>query len=698
MKKILSVLLTVAFILSFGVSVNALNLRIASELEKQFLPPDVLTMQNGTKVENKDQWVERQDEIREILQYYMYGPWCDGEGESLGYSIDGSTLKISVEYGGNTASFGVNISLPEGAPPTGGWPVIVVFGGIGAPQSYALSNGYAVISLEPNIIAADGTSRGGEFYKLYPYGSTWEAQSGVLMGWSWGASKILDALEKGAGNELGISTEKTIVTGVSRYGKAAAVAGAFDKRFAITMPVCSGFGGLTMGRYKSNNMTYNLLPDFENDPKNDSVGDLSAWKSVGGTEGIQGLQGSGWFNENYKDFSSYLEVPFDQHFLSALCASENRYLFMVTGINSDMWNSPPGLWYNYEQVLPAFELLGLSDNLSIQMHLNLHGIEIEDLIKLFAYADYHWYGKDFDTSSFPAPWNDILFDFTLDDLKTCIFASTENAEVYAAGVPDPNAFEGEGHPETSVPVDIMVGDVPVAVTVTRNENGDALVSSDADGKGFKFNYGPNLQYSNTFAKFDIILPPDLSISDFESVSFTCQTNANYWGKKMAFIAAPKSVGLPSEFEYDYNSGAITPPEVAALSTNNDLPPTTIAATPFTFVFDDTAASKVTGNEITCSIYIHMEHLDGDAEYIISDIVLNPRENVKVEYPTETEIAPVETTAATEVGTETTLAEAVQTDTAPESNSPIALVIIMIMAVLVVGGVITVLSVTKKRRK
>ena len=49
----------------------------------------------------------------------------------------------------------------------------------------------------------------------------------MLLDWAWGASKVLDALEAGAGRELGIDPKLCMAAGVSRYGKSVAVAGAF---------------------------------------------------------------------------------------------------------------------------------------------------------------------------------------------------------------------------------------------------------------------------------------------------------------------------------------------------------------------------------------------------------------------------------------------------------------------------------------
>ena len=76
------------------------------------------------------------------------------------------------------------------------------------------------------------------------------------MAWAWGASKVIDALENGVGAQLNINPEHSIAAGVSRWGKAAAVAGAFDQRIKVTVPACSGAGGMAAFRYVSEGKTY----------------------------------------------------------------------------------------------------------------------------------------------------------------------------------------------------------------------------------------------------------------------------------------------------------------------------------------------------------------------------------------------------------------------------------------------------------
>ena len=71
------------------------------------------------------------------------------------------------------------------------------------------------------------------------YGSGHSA--GALMAWSWGVSRLIDALEKTPA--ANIDTTRLGVTGCSRNGKGALAAGAFDERIKLTIPQEPGSGG-----------------------------------------------------------------------------------------------------------------------------------------------------------------------------------------------------------------------------------------------------------------------------------------------------------------------------------------------------------------------------------------------------------------------------------------------------------------------
>lgn len=83
----------------------------------------------------------------------------------------------------------------------------------------------------------DGSSRGvGLFYNLYGSGHS----ASAMTAWVWGVSRIIDVLSTPG---VGINLSAIGVTGCSRDGKGALMAGAFETRIALTIPQESGSGG-----------------------------------------------------------------------------------------------------------------------------------------------------------------------------------------------------------------------------------------------------------------------------------------------------------------------------------------------------------------------------------------------------------------------------------------------------------------------
>src|SRR5207247_10716290 len=67
---------------------------------------------------------------------------------------------------------------------------------------------------------------------------------GALRAWAWGASRALDYFA----TDKSIDAKRVGIEGLSRYGKAAIVAMAYDERFAIGFIGSSGEGGVKLNR------------------------------------------------------------------------------------------------------------------------------------------------------------------------------------------------------------------------------------------------------------------------------------------------------------------------------------------------------------------------------------------------------------------------------------------------------------------
>jgi endo-1,4-beta-xylanase len=299
----------------------------------------------------------------------------------------GTLLTVTVEANGRTADIAALITLPEGEAPEGGWPFFLEYApwhyqdwstrawvtAVSANCRYAASRGYAGVQYDPSLAASDNSFRTGAFFRLYPYyekGNP-DAPRGVLLAWAWGVSKILDALEAGAGEELHINPSLSLVGGVSRWGKSAAVAGAYDERIRVTIPSCSGLGGTAVFRTDNSGKTYDLS----------GLGGPSAWVNESINEPFANLKGGEgyWFCGNFAAIASAEHLPVDQHMLCALAAGPDRHLIMVTGITSEGWNNTEGQCLAWRASQPVWDLLGVGEHNNLLIHLDGHAILPSDM-------------------------------------------------------------------------------------------------------------------------------------------------------------------------------------------------------------------------------------------------------------------------------------------------------------------------------
>ncbi len=355
--------------------------------------PDLMTFLDGSPVETAEDWQRRRAEIKGLYEYYMYGYMPDGSEETLTWAVENNVLAITIQRAGREARLEVPFMLPEGDAPEGGWPYYIEysFWGVSDAVRYAASRGYAAFAYSPYAVASDNAFYMGSFYTLYPRGVHATNRTGALAAWAWGVSKIIDALEQGAAEALQLNAEYSIVGGVSRFGKSAAVAGAYDERIKVVVPSCSGAGGLGMLRYSCQGRTFDLSSlGYKNE---DGTG---LWTNPV-CESFSNIRGSGeghWFCGNFLVTKSPELLPFDQHFLAALCADPQRHFILVTGVLSEGWNNVEGQAMAWLGAQPAWDLLGASANNNMIVHLNGHAILTEDMALILDYCDQVFYGRE----------------------------------------------------------------------------------------------------------------------------------------------------------------------------------------------------------------------------------------------------------------------------------------------------------------
>jgi hypothetical protein len=200
---------------------------------------DPFTMLDGTRITTRAEWRCRRAEIKAQVERYESGAKPVVAREDVSAQLSGSTLSITVSASGESIRFSVNISRPADAPAES-IPVLIAYGGNTLDRTVFSQNGVATIAFDINAMGAQSGagSRGtGLFYDLY--GRDHPASS--MVAWAWGVSRILDALEQTP--EANLDPRRVAVTGCSRNGKGALLAGALDERIALTLPQESGAGG-----------------------------------------------------------------------------------------------------------------------------------------------------------------------------------------------------------------------------------------------------------------------------------------------------------------------------------------------------------------------------------------------------------------------------------------------------------------------
>jgi endo-1,4-beta-xylanase len=367
--------------------------------------PDPFTFFSGRKVRFPEDWRDRRAEIKDLAQYYEFGYMPAAPRVLTAVSTDQatSTLKyksiaITVQDKGNPASFTPVLYLPTtGSPP---YPVIVeedIFAnpGFAAPNPAFLNGGYAVLSIPtwdfpafglPGIASDDGNHTGA-FFNLYPYKLDNAGDDhGVLLAWAWGASRGVDALHYLAAHDPTyanlLDLRKLVVTGYSRWGKAALLAGMLDERFQLTAPGGSGSGGATPYRYDS----YGNVP-FRHAP----FGNLYPWGRSTGAETMGDHVRHQTHNSNemirrflndivpaaveprmyQTDTWGYGErLPYDHH--EEIAAIAPRAV-LIDATNNDYADNAEGDAIGFEGAKPIYECFGVPQNLALDLDMGNTG-------------------------------------------------------------------------------------------------------------------------------------------------------------------------------------------------------------------------------------------------------------------------------------------------------------------------------------
>ncbi len=293
--------------------------------------PDPFKFLNGQRITKKEDWACLRADLSAALQASIYGPKMPPP-DSLEATFSGGQLTINMKVGSNSGSFSVRIS--GGGTEASPVPCLITCGG----SSLSALNGVARIDMPNNMIAQESKTvgSGGLVHTLYGDAAK---KSGSLIGWAWGLSRIIDALEQVP--QAGINWKRIAVTGCSRNGKGALAMGAFDERVALTLMQEGGSGGCAAWRI--------------------SEAEKKAGQNIQESAEIVGE--ANWQGADFRQYANgqNAKLPADQHFAVALCAPR-AVLLLENDID---WLGPVACYGGGIAGRAVFEALGIKDRCGV---------------------------------------------------------------------------------------------------------------------------------------------------------------------------------------------------------------------------------------------------------------------------------------------------------------------------------------------
>ncbi len=348
--------------------------------------PDPFLMNNGQRVKNQQDWTNRREEIKKLILDIQYGT-MPGPPEEVQIKIkekkELSIQKIEFTFIPNKnrsdISFNMKVSIQYPSPKIieettkkvknynkNGLPTIIYLGS-GNPMPEMLEQGYVVIiynnsRIERMRIGKDPKGPARKAYEeLEPKKYTW----GSIAVWAWGAIQLVNYLI----SNPKFDPNQIIISGHSRNGKAALLAGALDERIALINPVGSGCAGTG---------SYLVLGEGCEDLA--SFTDQRRWWA--------------WTEKNFKNYAyeeqgdSKEKLPFDQHFVMGLVAP--RPLLRTEG-DLDTWANPEGTYCSYIATEQIYEFLDVSNRNQLFFHKGEHMHSKEDVAALRSFADWYFF-------------------------------------------------------------------------------------------------------------------------------------------------------------------------------------------------------------------------------------------------------------------------------------------------------------------
>ncbi|HEX2736424.1 MAG TPA: hypothetical protein VHM70_32700 [Polyangiaceae bacterium] len=310
--------------------------------------PDPFKFMDGTRITSKADWEKLRADLSAMIQAAVYGPKMPAP-DTLDATFSGGKVTVNMTVGGKNGSFSFSIS--GGGTADSPKPCVIICGG-GTMPSVPFPDSVARIGLDNATFAGDSAG-------VYPppglvkdlYGDA-AAKSGSDICWAWGASRIIDALEKVP--EAGIDTTRIATTGCSFAGKGALAMGVFDERVALTVMQEGGSGGSALWRVSTAEAAQG-----QNIQEATEICDEKNW---------EGKDFHTLFSKKDKKTAPVDMLIADQHFAVAIAAP--RAILLIE--NDIDWLGPVAAYGGGVSGRKVYEALGIADRCGVSVAAN-HG-------------------------------------------------------------------------------------------------------------------------------------------------------------------------------------------------------------------------------------------------------------------------------------------------------------------------------------
>lgn len=344
-----------------------------------FLPDPLIIDQGGKNipVETIQQWQEKRNEMKKLAQHWITGtvppPPGNLQVEILEEKMLGQLKEQNVllRFGpGYKAQLHVTLLIPPGNGP---FPVFMCpwkkdnYSWVQA----AVRRGYIgcrFTATDPKYGYPDDSEA---------YENIWwpEYDFSTLMRWGWAASRAIDYLY----TLDFVIKEQIALTGLSRNGKMALWAAAFDERITAVVPISGGTGGEDPTRYTTDKYANETMP-------------LLAWVRPH------------WMHERLPLFTGMeSKLPVDQNSLMALVAPRG---LMISSAVTESAGNPWGIEQAYLSAKKAYDFLGAGDKIALDLRYGLHSPAYRDMERYIDFFDYVFGRGDI------KPENKLWYDYS----------------------------------------------------------------------------------------------------------------------------------------------------------------------------------------------------------------------------------------------------------------------------------------------